>query len=448
MAALVVLAGCAGIGGNSDAPAPDEYEGRRQVFDLYLFSLANAGGQDTRWELYPGAKVQGWAFSFENDPATATIPGPEIRVREGDRVQINFIVTGAPMAHTLHWHGLHVPWHQDGVPYLSQAPLGQANGGGNGQFTYTYEFNVTAQSGTYWYHCHVDTQHHLDMGMYGAFIVEPRDPDQDPGFDQEATLVLDEWDRSHIHGNNFDADNIVSPSGDPESTVDALYGQLRDYYHMAALSTAEEIYSNVANDPTIPQPVKDFLAENKPSLLRENRTWYPITYPAYYAEYDTFLFNGKAFPLTEAILVEPGTTLRLRLIHAGALAHSIHLHGHHFQVTHKDGYLLPNPYMADTLLIAPGERYDVYVELDNPGPWMIHDHFPQYENNDNIHPGGMMTVLCYTSGWELADECSGAKFHDGHVLSGDVLETTTRYFQYTQGAFVDPSYTGVEDHHA
>jgi plastocyanin len=439
---VLLLAGCFGKGGAKGKSEP-AYKGEFKSFELYLFPLANqGGGNDRRWELYPGAKVEAWAFSPDNDPAHATIPGPEIRVREGDTVEITFIISGAPMPHTIHWHGVHVPWDQDGVPYLSQAPLGAPQFGGNGVYTYTYSFPVH-QSGTYWYHCHVDTQHHLDMGMYGAFIVEPADPDQDPHFDQEKTLFFDEWDKSHIHS-NFAPDQILPRSGQPDEAVDNLYSQLRDYYQMSTLSTIEQVYGRVRNDSTVPQPVRDFLAQNKPSVLRENRTWYPVTYPAYYADYDTFLINGKAFPLTEPILVDNGKTLRLRLVNAGSLVHSIHLHGHHFKVTHKDGYLLPNPYMADTVLIAPGERYDIYVELNNPGPWMLHDHMPQNEQNDHINPGGMMTHLCYREGWALATLCN-EKAHPQHPLtSGDILEGTTEFFAATQRAGVDPTYVGVD----
>ncbi len=440
VAGILILAGCLGGGGGSQEDDEASYQPGYKSFLLYLKPLMKSGDMDMRWELYPGAKVEAWGFAPDQE-SPATIPGPEIRIREGDTVEITFVIDGAvPMPHTLHWHGIHVPWNQDGVPYLSQAPLGQRQFGGNGAFTYTYVFTVN-QSGTYWYHCHLDTQHHVDMGMYGAFIVEPADSDQDPGFDHEATLVLDEWDKSHIHS-QVQPDQILARSGDPEETIDALYGQLRDYYHMSTLSTVEQVYDQVRNDPRIPGPIKDFLEQNTPdSALRENRSWYPFTYPAYYADYDTFLFNGRAFPLTSPILGDAGDTIRIRLIHAGNLMHSIHLHGHHFQVTHKDGFLLPNPYWADTLAIAPGERYDVYVKLDNPGAWMLHDHFSQYEQNDHISPGGMATILCYRDGWPLADLCQGdlGQLHGG-LHAGDILDGTTEFFRATQRAPVDVAY--------
>lgn len=446
----LLLAGCSGFGAGTTKAKAVPAKPSFRSFDLYLFPLGQSNGQDTRWELYPGAKVEAWAIAPENDPAKATIPGPEIRVKEGDTVQITFnIAGGAPMAHTLHWHGLHVPWDMDGVPYMSQAPLGDKPWG-NGSKVFTYTFTVKDQSGTYWYHCHVDTQHHVDMGMYGPFIVEPANPDQDPHFDTETTLMFDEWDKSHIHSNP-QPDQVLARSGQPEDSLDNLYSQLRDYYQMSTLTAVEQsyqqVYEKVQQDPNVPQPVKDFLRENKPSVLRENRTWYPVTYPAYYADYDTFLINGHAFPMTQPVPVAPGTTLRIRMINAGSLPHSIHLHGHHMLVTHKDGYLLPDPYHADTLPIFPGERYDVYVKLDNPGPWMLHDHMAQYEQNDHMSPGGIATVVCYTSGWALANVCQPGNHPGGRAMTaGDVTDALTDYFAATQGAPVDPAFTPGSGH--
>jgi multicopper oxidase len=97
-------------------------------------------------------------------------------------------------------------------------------------------------------------------------------------------------------------------------------------------------------------------------------------------------------------------------------------------VTHTDGYKLDSPYYKDTILIGPGERYDAYVTLDNPGPWMLHDHISLNEQNDYIAPGGMALMLCYTDGWKFAEKCKdgehiimgGGTFTSGDVLAGQV----------------------------
>ncbi|MHB8605469.1 MAG: multicopper oxidase domain-containing protein, partial [Thermoplasmatota archaeon] len=131
--------------------------GVTKEFTLYLMPMVH--------EPYPGVTMNMWGFSLSDDPKTATVPGPEIRVTEGDRVIVHFRPLVAGFNHTIHWHGLSVPNEDDGVPFITQTPTepGQSS---------TYDF-IAKPAGTYWYHCHVDPAHHLDMGMYGAFIVEP-----------------------------------------------------------------------------------------------------------------------------------------------------------------------------------------------------------------------------------------------------------------------------------
>lgn len=111
--------------------------------------------------------------------------------------------------------------------------------------------------------------------------------------------------------------------------------------------------------------------------------------------FDYFTINGKAFPDTQPIRVRKGDVVRLRLLAAGDSLHSVHLHGHAFQVVRKDGHPLPQAYTADTLLIAPGERYDIIFRADNPGRWMVHDHIDLHTVNGQKPHGGAMTVVEY-----------------------------------------------------
>jgi len=108
-----------------------------------------------------------------------------------------------------------------------------------------------------------------------------------------------------------------------------------------------------------------------------------------------FSINGRSFPLTQPINVKKGDVVRLRMFGAGAELHSIHVHGHDMLITHKDGLPLPAPYYADTQLIAPGERYDAIIEMNNPGIWMVHDHIDPHVTNNGKHGGGPMTVIAY-----------------------------------------------------
>jgi manganese oxidase len=386
--AAVSLAGCFGGASKNQNGTKPVYEGKVCEAQLYLKPVNDL-------ELYPGTKVASWLFTDEQD-GTPTLPGPTIRCREGDTARFTFYSTdGAPMPHTIHWHGIHLPVGTNGG----------VGGPVHADKFFTYEFKLT-QSGTYFYHCHFDTAHHMDMGMYGAFIIDPKDPEQDPPYARDYTLMLDEWDKSHIHGNPTPGTltGQMSGSGDPEQIVDGFYSQVRDYY---------------SQNPNAH-------AAKQSAGLVENRTWYPAQLPPYFAEYDTYLINGKAFPSTEMLRIKQGETIRLRFINAGFEVHSMHLHGHHMLVTHKDGFKLPAPYYADTILIGPAERYDVYVTGNNPGPWMLHDHNALTEANDNIHPGGMMTMLCYEDGWtplpDLSSNHCGA--HEDLTAGAFLLKQT------------------------
>ncbi|MFQ5621545.1 MAG: multicopper oxidase family protein [Candidatus Nanoarchaeia archaeon] len=131
-------------------------------------------------EIRPGVFVEAWGFNRQ-------VPGPEFRVQEGDRVRVHF-TNKHTKEHTIHWHGIHVPTEMDGVPGISQEPVKPNE-------TFTYEF-IAGPSGTHMYHCHVDTDHHMDMGMYGAFIIEDKDEDLTK-YDTEITWVLSEFNTKH-----------------------------------------------------------------------------------------------------------------------------------------------------------------------------------------------------------------------------------------------------------
>ena len=328
-------------------------------FELYLHRMEGH-------ELFPGASMAMWGFSEDPSPDTAQVPGPTLRVTEGDTVRVHFTSTIAGFNHTLHWHGQNVPYEQDGVPYVSQDPV-------EASADHVYEF-VAKPAGTYWYHCHVDTQHHVDMGMYGVLIVDPQDPAADPKYDREFVMVMDEMDRFHLEGGQPATGNLPQ-NGDPLTYEEWLMRQWTDY-----LNRNPQVADKVTGTPARPA-----------------RDWYPVTYAPYTATYNTYLINGVAFPYTQPLIVVEDSVIRIRFVNAGNELFAMHLHGHHMLVTHKDGVPLLAPWWADTVLLAPGERYDVYVKMDNPGLWDFHDHFGSHTQNDNIFPGGAMTMLCYDS---------------------------------------------------
>src|SRR3546814_1346058 len=81
---------------------------------------------------------------------------------------------------------------------------------------------------------------------------------------------------------------------------------------------------------------------------------------------------------------------------AGGGFHSIHIHGHVFQIVFKDGHELPAPINADTVLVGPGERYDIVIRCDNPGRWMIHDHIDHHTRSEE-HTSELQSLMRISS---------------------------------------------------
>jgi FtsP/CotA-like multicopper oxidase with cupredoxin domain len=106
-----------------------------------------------------------------------------------------------------------------------------------------------------------------------------------------------------------------------------------------------------------------------------------------------FTINGKAFPATEPIAVRRGERVLLRVIGGMQFSHPMHLHGMSFQVVAKDGAPLAQPYEADVVDVAPGERYDLLFTADQPGKWVFHCHIGHHLTNDGKGPGGLLTVV-------------------------------------------------------
>jgi len=116
------------------------------------------------------------------DTYNGTLPGPELRVEQGDLVQVT-LINHLSESTTIHWHGLAVPNAEDGVAGVTQDAVQPGA-------TYTYRF-LASQPGTYWYHAHQDTSFQLPHGLYGALVIEPRDPPVH--YDHDYTVVLHEW---------------------------------------------------------------------------------------------------------------------------------------------------------------------------------------------------------------------------------------------------------------
>jgi FtsP/CotA-like multicopper oxidase with cupredoxin domain len=106
-----------------------------------------------------------------------------------------------------------------------------------------------------------------------------------------------------------------------------------------------------------------------------------------------FTINGKGFPATEPIALAEGQSLRIRYMNEGLQVHPMHLHGLTQVVVAKDGHPLPQSYTVDTLLVAPGERYDVIVSASELGTWALHCHILTHAESPNGMFGMVTAVI-------------------------------------------------------
>jgi hypothetical protein len=130
------------------------------------------------------------------------------------------------------------------------------------------------------------------------------------------------------------------------------------------------------------------------------REW--LTYPAMVMEGglpNYFTINGKAYPATETIKMKVGQTLKLRIIGTNNnFVHPMHMHGGPFEVVAIDGQTLAERarFMADTVNVGPGQRYDVIWKARLPGKWLFHCHIPHHTTNNNVEQqggGGLMMIV-------------------------------------------------------
>jgi FtsP/CotA-like multicopper oxidase with cupredoxin domain len=259
-------------------------DGNEKVFGLTVSEI--------QWEVSKGTFADAYAFNGQ-------VPGPEIRVQEGDQVRFE-VENQLPQPFVLHFHGLTVPNEMDGVPYITQPAIMPGE-------HWTYEFTIKDPPGFYVYHSHFNSAEQVDHGLYGAIIVEPR---------------TGGW--ASVYGEEPDVETTL--------------------------------------------------------FLGDGTLGYNL--------------NAKSFPATSPTVAKDGDWVLYHLANEGQLLHPMHLHGFHFEVVGVDGYPLQadDRYLLDTLVVAPGQRFDILVHANNAGAWAFHCHIlPHVEGPQGMF--GMVTAL-------------------------------------------------------
>lgn len=247
-------------------------------------------------------------------------PGPVLRFKEGEEVSIN-VTNNLDEMTSIHWHGIILPFQQDGVPGISFPGIKPGE-------TFTYKFPIT-QSGTYWFHSHSGFQE--PEGAYGSIIIEPKD--REPfRYDREYVVQLTD---KHPHSSERVMRNLkVTP----------------DYYNREQ-QTVGEFFSDASENGFL-NTVKDRLAWGDMRMMKAD---------VEDLQGFTGLINGKGPKQNWTGIFKPGERIRLRFINSSAMTYfDIRIPGLNMTVVQADGNNV-QPVSVDEFRIGVAETYDVIV---------------------------------------------------------------------------------------
>ncbi|WDA40991.1 copper resistance system multicopper oxidase [Erythrobacter sp. BLCC-B19] len=243
-----------------------------------------------------------------------SVPGPLIRLREGQYVRLN-VTNHLDEDTSIHWHGLLVPFHMDGVPGISFPGIRPGQ-------TFTYEFPIR-QSGTYWYHSHSGLQE--QQGHYGPLIIDPASAEP-VDYDREFILLLSEFTPLHPH-------TIMEKLRKGEGYFNYQQTSWADDYPLTAAD--RRMWAEMRMPPT---DIAD------------------VTGSTY-----TYLANGRGPKEGLEYLFTPGERIRLRIINGAAQTFfNLRIPGLPMTVIAADGQNV-KPVEVDEFQIGAAETYDVIV---------------------------------------------------------------------------------------
>ncbi|MGR9107253.1 MAG: multicopper oxidase domain-containing protein [Gammaproteobacteria bacterium] len=342
-----------------------ELNGRSPDGDKYL----------PTYEIAPGVQPGLWVFAPKTrDMAAINLfsyeairdlrpPSPVIRVEQGDLVRITLENTHY-LPHTIHLHGVDHPYihadgnGNDGVPFIDQHPVLPGD-----SRSYTIQ---PRQPGTMFYHCHVQADKHLMMGLQGMFVVEENRPNN--------------WVQTLNVGAGYVRHSSVA--------VKESYAHEYDLHYQSIDKELNSIIQK-ANDPRL--------------IAQRMNNEYDITE----ATSDYFLLNGRSFPYTlreSIIAVNPDEKIKLRVLNGQENVLSLHTHGHKATITHVDGIEVPEAarLTRDVYDLSSAQRLDLQLNTTNdglhnygPGLWLFHNHAEKGVTTDGRSPGGDISLIGY-----------------------------------------------------
>ncbi len=379
--------------------------------------------REERFTLDSGQQVDGFTLD-------GTSPGPVIRARQGQLVEVRLRNASVSEGVALHWHGVDVPNAVDGVAGVTQdaVPVG-------GERTARF---VADQAGTFWYHSHQVSHEQVRQGLLGALVVDPAEV-----LGEQALALLHVYDgTSTVNGRAgevavdvpagtpvrvrvvntdngaasvwsgapyrvlaVDGTEVSQPTPVRDEVVRLTAGGRVDVEVVAPallqLGRSTSVVVGGGGDPVErPREELDLLAYGSPAPLgfdpdaADRRFRYAVGRRPGFLDGRPGMWwsvNGRLFPDVPMYVVDEGDVVRMTISNASGEAHPMHLHGHHAVVLSRDGEpATGSPWVVDSLDVASGETYEVAFVADNPGVWMDHCH------NLPHAADGLVAHLAYT----------------------------------------------------
>jgi FtsP/CotA-like multicopper oxidase with cupredoxin domain len=380
------------------------------------FALTAAHG---KIRLASGRQLDGLTFDGRS-------PGPELRVRQGDLVEVTLENRDVEQGVSIHWHGIDVPNAEDGVAGVTQDAV--LPGG-----RYTYRFRTT-QRGTFWYHTHQVSSKEVQRGLFGAFVIEPAAGR--PAGAVDLVAVAHDFDGTPTLNGNDGLTKKRVAAGTPVRL--RLVNTDNTPQRFTLEGTLFRVVAIDGTDLNEPQPIEnailtvpgggryDVAFAMPPSAVELGIPDYgaalalspdgqgDLPPPTGGTEFDPaaygrptetpfdassrfdreFAFdigrkpgflngrpgmhwtiNGDIYPDVPVFVVEQGDLVKVTITNDTKSVHPMHLHGHHALVLSRNGAAVSgSPWWTDTLDVEPNERYELAFRADNPGIWMDHCH--------------------------------------------------------------------------
>jgi FtsP/CotA-like multicopper oxidase with cupredoxin domain len=411
----------------TDLRTPADQPGRLAAFDLTA--------EQQQVTLASGRTVSAWTYG--------SLPGPELRVTQGDLVEVRLHNADIDEGVTIHWHGYDVPAGEDGVAGVTQDAVLPGD-------SFTYRFPAT-DTGTYWYHTHQVSADGVRRGLFGTLVVLPKTGVPEavdltvPLHTLGGVVILGDSDvavartvaagesvrlrlvntdrvprRFRVDGAPFtvvaaDGRDLVGPTPVTGKLLRIAAGGRLDV-SLTMPGAGVRLSSNASTTATLSlgpagakvpaaAPVEaasgdlDLLDYGTPTgeelpagegrvdttMVLDRNPRFLAGRPAY-----GYTVNGQVFPHIPSLEVSEGNTVRLTVANRGLETHPMHVHGHRVRVVSRDGTpSTGSPLWLDTFDVQPGEVWVVEFVADNPGVWMDHCH-----NLDHAAEG-MMMALAY-----------------------------------------------------